>query len=1028
MAKETPNSYKDPFWSDLATATETKLDLPKGLLVSIINSGERSNNDQVSEAGAKSPFQIIPATRKAAIDKFGIDPYLSSDNAAEVAGLLLKDSLDRNKGNVLQAIAEYHGGTDRGNWGPRTKAYVSRVAAGMRDASAQPVGAIPAVGAASEAGSTFDRVMAAQPKPSSTIAAIYDAYRTGKMSPEDASEFEKDVNSGLVMLPKGAKLNTALEAAKGPTVLPEGVATAYNNGTMDATAKAELDADIKSGLVTLPKVGAALIPGQTIRAPEVAAEPGLVQQALGVGEAGLNAVTGATGGALGMAGGATGGLAASVMDGSFGTPQALKNVEQGAAEGAAALTYQPRTTTGQNIVENVVAPAMQAALPIAGVAHTLPPASPGAAVSAIAAKAQPAIDAVKALPAKAAEIVKNVGTESTAKPTAGSAGAAAVPTDTVRAAKAANLPVPIELTKGAESRSAAQLAFEKEQMKGPLGEPLRNRIEENNLQALQNFDVLKDKTGANAPDVANSGAPVIKALSQGYEAAKNETRVAYKKANDSPEAQIKVDPSQEVTINKGGEYERTDSLIGYFNSVVDNLKTTDVTDAAKAAAIKLGIVKKAGESDSIANKTVDYTKDANIQTSAKEALDRLKKNNSNFDEFTGKESIDDNSTPNAFRAQAAIDVAKKEGWDVISGDAAGYGNVDASHYLTLRKSLGKDPNNPSYDPGSATVRVRIANHDNTTKTGHFDKPDVNIAGSEGYVTDLPDYLKTTFKDQYKEEYGLDLPEKAPVKPGQYVALEPTVKQMQELRQEVNNAAGFDPRDLRQASIINKLIDSTIEPVAGPLYKQANATRRNQATKYENRAIVARLVNNVKGKDDPKVYAEQVFQKSILNAQPEEITFLKRVLNTTGEDGKQAWKEMQGAMLDHIKSEATKGMGMDSADRPIISPAKLNQTIQALDKNGRLDLVLGKTEGGIVRDLNDVVKYVNTVPPGTLINNSGTVGTLLAAIAEAGTTGALTGLPVPLVSILRTLTKHIQNNKVKAKIEDALNKKPVSEKF
>jgi hypothetical protein len=126
-ADSTPNSFKDPFWTDLASGTEQKLSLPKGLLVAVLTRGERSNADQVSEAGARTPFQIIPSTRKAAIDKFGVDPYLSPENAAEVAGRLLKDSLDRNRGDASLAVAEYHGGTDRSNWGPRTRSYVQRV-------------------------------------------------------------------------------------------------------------------------------------------------------------------------------------------------------------------------------------------------------------------------------------------------------------------------------------------------------------------------------------------------------------------------------------------------------------------------------------------------------------------------------------------------------------------------------------------------------------------------------------------------------------------------------------------------------------------------------------------------------------------------------------------------------------------------------------------------------------------------------------------------------------------------------------
>ena len=80
---------------------------------------------------------------------------------------------------------------------------------------------------------------------------------------------------------------------------------------------------------------------------------------------------------------------------------------------------------------------------------------------------------------------------------------------------------------------------------------------------------------------------------------------------------------------------------------------------------------------------------------------------------------------------------------------------------------------------------------------------------------------------------------------------------------------------------------------------------------------------------------------------------------------------------------------------------------------------------IVRDLNDTVRYVATVPPGTLVNSSGTAGTLLAAMAEAGATGALTGLPLPIASGIRQIIKMRQEGRTKAKINDALNALPIA---
>ena len=66
MAREVPNKFDDPFWVNLAASTEKKLDLPSGLLVSVLTQGERTNADRVSSAGARTPFQIIPQTREGA--------------------------------------------------------------------------------------------------------------------------------------------------------------------------------------------------------------------------------------------------------------------------------------------------------------------------------------------------------------------------------------------------------------------------------------------------------------------------------------------------------------------------------------------------------------------------------------------------------------------------------------------------------------------------------------------------------------------------------------------------------------------------------------------------------------------------------------------------------------------------------------------------------------------------------------------------------------------------------------------------
>ena len=255
--QQTPTSYKDPFWSDLAAGTEQKLGLPQGLLVSVLTRGERSNADQVSEAGAKTPFQIIPATRQAVLKKYGVDAYLSPENSAEAAGLLLKESLDRNKGDIKLAAAEYHGGTNPANWGPRTRAYIDRVSQGVRSLSPQAVPVQAPSIAEGGTTSTFQRALGASSMaavPPDAIARVFQAYSSGQMTPAESAEFEADVRGGTLMLPRGAALRGEQPQGARPTTpeLPAAVLEAYSTGRMTREEMMELERDVSSGMAKVP--------------------------------------------------------------------------------------------------------------------------------------------------------------------------------------------------------------------------------------------------------------------------------------------------------------------------------------------------------------------------------------------------------------------------------------------------------------------------------------------------------------------------------------------------------------------------------------------------------------------------------------------------------------------------------------------------------------------------------------------------------------------------------------------------------
>lgn len=409
----------------------------------------------------------------------------------------------------------------------------------------------------------------------------------------------------------------------------------------------------------------------------------------------------------------------------------------------------------------------------------------------------------------------------------GAGGAMDTSGATKRVAIAQGLPVPIELTRGAATREAGQLAFEKEAIKSEIGAPLRQRAEANNRQALQNFDQMIDATGAESQSAFQTGTVVQRALGEGYDAAKNRVRRAYKLADQAGE---------------------TTEPVAY-----------------------------------------------------KPVMDFI-----------------DDQTP------------------------------------TMREKLSPILN-------AVAEQIRKNDPDATGKM--------------------------------------------------------TISQLEDIRKLVNKAA---PNDAFGAQV-KDLIDQSTENAGGDLYRRARATRRQQARIFENRAVVANLVKNIRGMEDPRVAADDVFSKTILGSNPDEIKFLRRVLTSaSGVNGNQAWRELQGATLRHIQDRATGGVGMSANDLPMVSPSKLNQAVDSMEKSGHLDAIFDPKTAQTIRDLNDVVRYVNTVPPGTLINSSGTTQTLMKAIGEMTLTGAGTGIPLPLLNGLKFVRGEIAERKMKAKISRALN--------
>lgn len=631
--------------------------------------------------------------------------------------------------------------------------------------------------------------------------------------------------------------------------------TIPNSGTYEVESDKELsDADAYKYAL------AQATPSAQTSQPKPQKSGGLADLLIGAAETALTLGTAATGGLFGTVGGAITGVREEIKAGRFGTPQAARAISERAGAGAQQYTYMPRTEAGMEQVQAIgqvtglLPPVLPGALPTGMLSQSVRQAAP--IVSATALRGADAVRQGTGQVVAAAKKTPTIVRESlgldvapTTQTTRGSAGAAATPMGLQREQTAGSLGV--KLTLGEKERDPSQLAFEKEAVKGPLGQPLITRAEQNNLSIMQRFDELLDETGAEVAqkgDIAVTGNKLIDALSSGYAGAKAKTKAAY----DRAKAEGELAAPTSIT-----------SVADYLNQNAPEASVAPILKVAREKGISLGIF----------------------------------------------EQMDD-------------------------------GTLQA-------------------------------------------KPS-------------------------------------------------TLADVELLRRSINKSIGIDPTNKNFGRELKEVIDLSTEGLGGEAYKEARALRKQQAIKYEGRAIVANLLTKVRGRDDPKIEASEAFQKSILNSTPEEITFLKRVLFTSGKDGQQAFRELQGATIDYLRKEAVKSGRTDSQGRPVVDTGAVRKATEALDANGRLDIMLGKKGAQNIRDVNEVLSYINTVPPGTLINNSGTAATLMENLrnnfavggAEMALTGFFTGIPAPVLTSLRVGINQIktnrQNAKLKARINQALN--------
>ena len=248
----------------------------------------------------------------------------------------------------------------------------------------------------------------------------------------------------------------------------------------------------------------------------------------------------------------------------------------------------------------------------------------------------------------------------------------------------------------------------------------------------------------------------------------------------------------------------------------------------------------------------------------------------------------------------------------------------------------------------------------------------------------------------------------------------TIDALEDVYQFINRNAQEGTPNAVQGKELKNLINQATEGVGGDLYKQARQKRVQYARQFENAAAVDKLLRNKPGTTDRAVAFEDVFEHSILKGSFDDTRNIAVLLKKGGEEGQQAWKELQGQTLEYIREQATKNIQRDAAGRPIPSAAAMNKVIRDLDSDGKLDYIFGKKGAEEIRELRDAMTDIYTTVPGA-VNTSNTASSLLRALQNVNKS-PLSRVPA-VGSALKYAEESVQQKALKKLVDESLKYQP-----
>jgi hypothetical protein len=224
----------------------------------------------------------------------------------------------------------------------------------------------------------------------------------------------------------------------------------------------------------------------------------------------------------------------------------------------------------------------------------------------------------------------------------------------------------------------------------------------------------------------------------------------------------------------------------------------------------------------------------------------------------------------------------------------------------------------------------------------------------------------------------------------------TVRALEDIYQQIGKV-----KNSPNAGELKKIITDMGEGAGGELYQAARTARSQLAKEFEDVSRVDKLLGTKAGYTDRRVALDDVFKHVVLDGSLEEMRTVTKLLKKAGPQGQQAYAELQGQTIQHMKDLLTKG------DQ--LSFKNLNTLVTQLESEDKLAYMFGKTGRDQIMDLRDAIKDVVVKEPGA-VNFPNTAGAVLRGLET------LQAVRVPGA---KSLAEVARTREVTKKVEEAL---------